>query len=340
MTKLRTVLVGAGKVGVTFADDPVMAKHYRYASHAQVLAEHPSLEWGAAVDVDDAPLAKVRERWGVTRTGKTVKEACRDYAPELAILATPPGERFEAIEDLPSLRAVIVEKPLGTTEAESRKFLAACRARNILVQVNLWRRADDRMRDIAARRDELVGKVQAAFGVYGNGLHNNGTHMIDLVRMLLGEVEHVQSAPESLRDAHGPIPGDVHVATMLTLGSGLVVHLTGLDFREYRENGLDIWGTTARLGIFQEGIGITVSPRTANRGMQGEREIASDAPAPLEPTAGTAFYRVYDNVMAALAGKEPLFSTGESALQTTRVVGLVEQSARDGGLRLAVRGEP
>lgn len=328
---IRTVLVGAGKVGAGFAEDPVMARHYPYASHAQVLASHPALDWGAVVDVDPAVVERVRERWGVRRGGMSVREACKDFAPELAVIATPPHERLQILDDLPSLRGVLVEKPLGTSHAEAVAFLDACRVRGILVEVNLWRRADDRLRDIRSRLEQLIGNVQAAFVVYGNGLHNNGTHMIDLVRMLLGEVTAVRSVPESLRDAHGPIPGDVHVATTLTLATGIAVHVSALDFREYRENGIDLWGTEARLSILQEGLGTALFARTDNRAMTGEREIASDAPSWLEPTCGTAFYRMYDNVLAALANEAELVSTGESALRTARVVDSVVRSAREGG---------
>ena len=66
--------------------------------------------------------------------------------------------------------------------------------RNLLVQVNLLRRADECFRELAAgRMVELIGRLQAAQGLYGNGLINNGTHMVDLVRMLFGEVEEAKA---------------------------------------------------------------------------------------------------------------------------------------------------
>ncbi len=338
MTRARTILVGAGKVGAGFADDPVMARHYPYASHAQVLAEHPRVEWGAVVDVDPAVTSRVQERWGVAHAGRTVAEACVAYAPEIAVIATPPDERLRVLAELPTVRAVLVEKPLGLDEAASRAFLDACRERDVLVLVNIWRRADERLRQIARERDAMVGRVQTAFVTYGNGLHNNGTHMIDLVRMLLGEITRVRSAPESLTDAHGPIPGDVHVAATLTLESGLTVHLAPLDFREYRENGIDVWGTHGRVSVYQEGLSTSVYPRVDNRAMTGEREIASDTPTRLDPTCGRAFWAMYDNLFAALDGHAEPCSTGESAMRTTRVVDLVERSAREDGASLSVDG--
>ena len=43
--RLRTVLVGCGEVGAGYATDPLMARHYPYATHAQVLAAHPAFAW-------------------------------------------------------------------------------------------------------------------------------------------------------------------------------------------------------------------------------------------------------------------------------------------------------
>lgn len=336
----RVVLVGAGKVGASYAADPVMARHYRYASHAQVLAEHPDLEWGGVVDADANVARQVAERWGVPRHGTSVAAVCDAYAPDLAVLATPPADRLATLSALPRLRAVLVEKPLGRDEPESRAFLEAARARDVLVQVNLWRRADARTRELAATLSERLGDVQAVQAFYGNGLHNNGTHMVDVVRLLFGEIASVRSVPESLRDAHGPIPGDVHVHATLVTTSGVVVALVPLDFRAYRENGLDVWGTTGRLTVLQEGLSTDLYPRVENRAMSGEREIASDAPSRLAPTCGDAFWAMYQNVLDALAGRAELVSPGESALRSAHVVDLVERSAREGGRALATHERP
>lgn len=329
--RVRAILVGAGKVGAGYALDPVMATHFPFASHAQVLAAHPAIEWGAAVDPSDVALASVREHWSVPRTGRTIEAACKGWEPELAVLATPPSERLAAIDALPSLRAVLVEKPLGTTMRESEAFVAACESRGLLVQVNLWHRSDDRFREIAGRLEALVGRPQAVFGVYGNGLRNNGSHMIDFCRILFGDIARVSATASALGPAHGPIPGDIHVPFRLEHENGIAAQFAPLDFREYRENGLDIWGTTARLSIMQEGLYITRYGKSLNRQQSGANEIASDAPEVIGSTCGQAFYRMYDNLVAALRGDEELVSTAASAMRTEAALEAVWRSAHEGG---------
>lgn len=319
--KLRTVVIGFGKIGAGYADDPVMARHYQYATHAQVLRDHPRFRWDAVVDVSEAALDLARERWGVLVAAKTLDEVVEQCRPEVAVIATGPEFRIETVEALPDLRAVIVEKPLGLTETEARRFLELCREKQILVQVNLWRRGDSLFRELSqGLLQKLIGEPQWVFGVYGNGLMNNGTHMIDFVRMLLGDVEGAEAVGSAKRYAPGPLPGDVNVAFNLRMRTGVLAMMHPLDFAKYRENGLDLWGDRGRLTIMQEGLKVDFYPLVANRAMQGEREVASDQPQELSSTVGEALYHLYDNLADALIDGKPLLSPGDSALETMKVV--------------------
>ncbi len=322
-SRLRTVIIGFGRVGAGYADDPVMAKHYPYATHAQVLSDHPAFAWEAVVDPSDDALELARSRWGIGLAVHSTEELAELCRPEVAVIATSPESRMDIIDRLPGLRAVLVEKPLGRTTEEGRTFLEQCRGRGIKCQVNLWRRADQLFRRLAlGRLREMIGEPQAAFGVYGNGVINNGTHMVDFVRMLLGEVEAIQTVEGAPPYHEGPLAGDSNIPFVLRLRSGLTVMMQPVSFRHFRENSLDIWGERGRLSIMQEGLGVYYYPRLQNRAMKDEWEIASDRPEFLDSTVGKAFYSMYSNLAEAVSGKAQLWSTGESALITA---GLIEE---------------
>ena len=72
--------------------------------------------------------------------------------------------------------------------------------------------------------------------------------------------------------------------------------------------------------------------------MQSELEIASDRPCVLPSTIGGALYRMYDNLAAALLEDAPLWSPGDSALQTAAVLDAILESERREGVLLNVRG--
>lgn len=335
---LRTALIGFGKMADTYAEDPIMARHYRYAAHSQVLAEHSSFAWDCVIDPSDDARARAKERWRIEQSFATVTEAAAaGYAPDCLVIATPPSLRAAALAPFPSVKAILVEKPLGPSLAEGDALMALARARNVIVQVNIWRRADETLRRLAdGVLAEKLGRVQAATLIYGNGLHNNGFHMIDLTRMLLGEVEAVQALGPALPGPHLPLLSDFDLCFALHLASGPIVLAQPVDFRDYRENGLDFWGSNGRLSVWQEGLTFALAPRRDNRAMRGEREIASDAPELLPTTVGDALWRMYDNLADAVAGRAPLWSPGASAVQVERVVASLEASLAAGGAKIKV----
>lgn len=329
---LRTIIIGFGKVAAGYAHDPVMARYYRYATHAQVLAEHPDFSWGGVVDPAPAARAAAQAQWRVSLVSPAVDSATLAYEPEVAVLATPPQERLAVLKQLPSLKGVIVEKPLAGDLEGSQDFLDYCRRRGLFVQVNYWRRADRVLNKLAnGWLTELVGPIQAVFVLYGNGLLNNGTHQVDLVRMLFGDVASVQATGLMNLQDDWPIAGDTNVHFQIKMTNGLVIVVQPLNFEHYRENGLDVWGEQGRMAIMQEGLGIFLSRKRPNRAMQGECEVPFDHFEALESSVGDAFYGLYTNLARAIREGEPLCSPGESALQTARVVDAVFTSLRQQG---------
>ncbi len=331
---LRAVLVGYGKIGGTYANDPWMKLTVPYATHAQVLTDHPRLQWIGVVDTAASAAADAKSTWGVAHAVTAIADLPNRDQIELLVLATPPGQRLEAVERFPALRALIVEKPLGADPEEARALVSVCRDRQILLQVNLTHRADRTMQRLASGElHERIGNVQAAFGTFGNGVRNNGTHWIDLVRLLVAEVESVAVPWPSTAFEEGPLPHDVNVGFELLLTNGVVAQAQPLRFREYRENSLDVWGTRGRLEIVHEGL-TTVTYRTAQcRSFAAARELNADA-REVETTAyGTALFDLYDDLLMALdRGTSPV-STGENAARTQEVVAQVLAAATAPSIR-------
>jgi predicted dehydrogenase len=331
---LRTLLVGLGSIGVAYAEDKAMARTVPYVTHAQVLRDHPAFSWEAAVDTSEVARERVRGQWGIARVAGALEELGGLEEFDVAVLATPPSSRISIIARLPNLRAVVVEKPLGASFADSDQFRRACVERGLVTQVNLTRRADQVMRGLAnGGIKHAIGEPQCGFGVYGNGIINYATHTVDLVRMLLGEVVAVQALSRGGSFEYGPLAGDVNFSFVLYLASGVSVVLQPLRFSNYREGSLDIWGTTGRLEILQEGLLIRSTSREPCRSLQGAHELAAEE-ATLSATGyGHALYDLYDDLARALS--VPTCSTCSpvaSALATESIVHHAILSARNSGM--------
>jgi predicted dehydrogenase len=323
----RAVLIGAGKVGAAYASNARLTRHYQYISHAQVLSEHPGIDWVAVVDPDETAREAVRQRYGLPYAAPTASELPADCQPDLAVLAVPPDQRHLPLKNLPTVAAVVVEKPLGRNLAASEAFAAACRERGLLTQVNFWRRADQTYEALASGDlAKRVGEIQFINAYYCNGLRNNGSHIVDFVRMLAGEVDKVQLLGRYDTGCGGQ-PDDIDVAFALTLQSGISATFHPLDAACYRENGLDIWGTRGRLSIVVEGLVNLFYSSRQSRSIAQDGELALDQPEQLPSTVGHALWRLYDNLLAALNGDAALYCPLDVAMGTERVIAEVEARA-------------
>jgi predicted dehydrogenase len=300
-----------------------------------VLRDHPRFAWNAVVDPQPERLEQARTQWQIAHAVRTPDELRERDVVDVVVLATPPhpGARLEVLDAFPNLRAVFVEKPLGTDLRSGEEFVAACSARGIAVQVNLTRRGDRTVRGLAAGGLAAhIGRAQAASGIYGNGLVNNGTHMIDLVRWLLGEVESAISlADERSRFAQGPIGGDRNIPFALRLESGLSVAFTPVRFEHYREIALDVWGERGRFSYAHGGLDATVWRIAPSTVLSDCAEIESGPGQVLPVTLGEALYELYTNLADALDDGAALLSPAESALRTAAVVDAVIRSDDAGG---------
>lgn len=328
---LATIIVGFGAIAARLTDDPAMGRAFACATHAQAIGQHPEFHLLGVVDTSQEALDLAQRRWGVPHVAETIEELREVCDPEVAVLTIPTQLRPAVIDALPSLRAVIAEKPIGDKAAS---FLACCEQRGILVQVNYWRRADATLRELAnggLRR--RIGVVQAAFATYGNGLQNNGGHLVDQIRLLLGEVESVQALGLGTELADAPIPGDRQISFALHLEGGHIVYVNSIEYSNYREIGLDIWGETGRIEVLQEGLAIYQTPTGPNRGLDGARELVSEQRESVPAGASRALWGLYDNLAKTISGRAQLWSPGDSALRTEMVLGAVIASAASDGAR-------
>lgn len=331
----RTVVCGFGNVADGLGEDRRMRAVFGAASHARILSTHPVFDWRAVVDTSDSARRRAREKWGIEQV--VADASTLEGEPEVAVIATPAVARLSLLERMPpSLRAVLVEKPLGESLSDARAFVEACRERGVLVQVNYWRRAVEEFRNLAdGGLNGLVGEPQAVFAVYGNGLRNNGSHVIDLVRMLIGRVVSVRALSEPRTLPSAATAEDVGLAFSLELETGATALIQPLDFRHYREVGLDVWGTRGRVELFQESLVLSHARVADHRGLEGEMEIASDAMRHHPCDLRGALSAMYDNLAATMAGDTALYSPGECALDTEAVLDAILRSAREGGACVA-----
>lgn len=307
----KTALIGLGKIGTQYAADPQIAQYYKYSTHAQAIHDHPDFECGAMFDANQS----ISEQ-----NYSSLEDIAENYKPDVLVLATPPQDRINILKKFNTLRAVVVEKPLAMSLPEATELVRHCEDNNITMQVNYWRRFDDAIANIIQSCQSNNEVPQTIFVTYGNGLRNNGVHIIDQVRFMFGEVESAVALCAPNNHGEFPIKGDCNIDFQLHLKNGAKVYASALDFSQYREIALDIWTDQRRIEFLQGGLLIRISSKENHRALKDACEIAHDCSQISSTGAGEAFYRLYDNLSAALQkGADPI-SNGRSALKNEEIL--------------------
>ena len=87
----NTAIIGFGQIAHGLVDDPLMARYFAYATHAQVLKAHPRFNWVAVVDPSPQACEVARERYKVKTALSDVAELQKNCRVDVVVLATPPA---------------------------------------------------------------------------------------------------------------------------------------------------------------------------------------------------------------------------------------------------------
>jgi predicted dehydrogenase len=301
---IRAAVIGAGNIGArldTATDTASPLTHaggYRAAGFTLV----------GLVDME-ADARAMAGRWDAP-VYSNIDEMMASTGADVISVATPTAERAALLLDVLKMapRAVIAEKPLAETVDQSRRIVAAFRDAGVPLLVNYSRRYTPLWQAVSGRA------AMSTVIRYGKGLLHNGTHAIDLCRMLFGEC--LAAVPLARKNDHAS--SDSSVSAFLTFERCPDVFLQALDEREFTLFEVDIVGSDWRLIVdsdgrrarhfdLQHGVGIPPGRRLMEAGFE-------------DTGAGSAMINLMRNARDVLDGGVPL-CTGEDAIAAQLIAG-------------------
>lgn len=259
---LRVGILGLGVMG------SVMAAAFRRSD-----------DWSLAAVYDPDPR---RVNDVLDGTGASDLRVGEQYLSDPALLgldvvaiATPPAHH--AVPAIAALRAgvhVVCEKPLALTPAEGRRMVAVAQSAGRVAAVDLQQRYNPvrrRLRELL--REGYVGTPRfALFEIAAPELHERGwtwlasaengggvlreygSHAVDLVRWLFGEVRAARGATRVVDDqrtdpdgARRPATADDGAAFILEVGDGLLVSVVLTNLARARGRRIEVHGDAGSL---------------------------------------------------------------------------------------------
>ncbi|MGB8799183.1 MAG: Gfo/Idh/MocA family oxidoreductase [Candidatus Acidiferrales bacterium] len=306
----RVAIIGAGRIGAMM-DDP-SSPHI--LTHAHGYKACDGFEVVGFVDQELAKAEAASARWGGAAF-KGMEELFETQAIDVVSICLPDDLHYATLLALAKkpIKFIFLEKPAVTTTAEADVVRTLYSELPTRVQVNYTRRFVPEIRRIReAIKSGNYGAFITGTGYYGKGLLHNGSHVVDLLQFLVGEVGKVAKVSETV-DFYDHDPS---VSALLTMCSGGVFYLSHIDSRKFHVFELDLTFERKRIRIRELGTIIEEYSVGDNGSFAGHRTLNKDADYPTEHSK--AMYHAIANIRNNLDRNEPLVSTLQESLDTVK----------------------
>jgi len=304
----RAAIIGAGRIGAMLdaPSDPHILTH----AHGYKACEGFEIVGFVDSNMDKAEAASARWGGGAFENTERLFET---QSVDVVSVCLPDELHYATLLTLAKkpLKFIFLEKPAVTTAEEADAVRTLYGELPVRVQVNYTRRFVPEIRSLReAIRSGNYGKFLTGTGYYGKGLLHNGSHLVDLLQFLVGEVGKVAKISE-IKDFYDHDPS---VSALLTMHSGGDFYLRHIDSRTFHIFELDLTFENKRIRICELGTVIEEYSVGDNRLFAGYRTLNKDTEVSTQHSK--AMYHAIANIRNNLDRNEPLVCTLEESLET------------------------
>ena len=185
---LTCLIIGCGNIAGGFD-----AKHkpdQLPLTHAGAYIKHGGFRLLACIDSNLERRMEFMRRWNIKESYPTSHDLGRQKGRSDVISICSPTSAHQADVDAALAlrpRVIFCEKPLASNLKSAKHIISACDQAKIPLLVNYNRRWDTSVINLKRELEKgLWGRVRSVTGVYTRGVSNNGSHMVDLLQILLG----------------------------------------------------------------------------------------------------------------------------------------------------------
>jgi predicted dehydrogenase len=323
MNKIRAAVVGLGQIGQGYDYD--RTDNRTILTHARAYAVHEGYELVAATDTD----AGQRERF----TAKFDRPVYADagtmmlrHHPEIVSLCVPTDQHLSAFREVVPFgpRVVLCEKPMSGCSADAREMIRLAEMYHCVLTVNYIRRFEPGALAIKERLDRgEVGAIEKGICWYSKGILNNGSHYIDLLRFLLGDVKATHVVLDNRQHADSNSDPD----TCLHFAQTPVYFLSARE-ECFSLGKIELMGTGGQILYDDFGETIRIRKVEADSLFPGYRVLKrGDEQVPTD--MGRYQWHVVDHLYRYLTAGGSLMSDGRSAAETLAVIEKIKASWKE-----------
>jgi predicted dehydrogenase len=330
--KYTAAVLGCGRIGFLWEFEGGRA---RPATHIAAFLKNPRIKLVGGVEVNAELRKMVTKHHPRVPVFADAKSLFRHVVPDIVSVASPDELHLPLVRQAAEagVRLIICEKPIAPTVAEAEEIVRICKEKNVILLINHMRRFDPVLARLRVKiKEGLFGRIQQARCLYVNGLLNNGTHTIDLLRWYFGEVAWVMGFKNS--DAVFTHKNDYNVDGIVSFKNGLRATLQSLNAKDYYLFEQEYYGTKG--AIFARNLGLEISLASVKKkSVENSLPLLDFKAAKRFGNKKRSYFRsMAEHAVLCLDGKAKPASTGEDGLMDLKVLIALRKSAERHGEKI------
>ena len=323
----NAAVVGCGRIGCGFDDDPLRKN---ISTHAGAYSNNSKTRLHALCDIDINKLSKYGEKYSVKNLFTNIDELLEKAKPDLISVCTLPDQHEEiTIKAVKAgVKGIFCEKPISNSIDGAKRMIDVCDKNGVTLMIDHQRRFDPLFSSIKlALQQNLLGKIYQSTFYYTAGIHNTGTHMIDLMRYFFDEVEWVRGQFSEIKS---PNVSDPNVDGWLKFKNGTLSSIHSLDVKDYLLFEQDILGSKGRLRILDSGFKIEYYIISDSKNFSGYKELEKkNLPFKIPENNGPMVEGINHLVDCVENGIKPVSSGYDGLMDLETIMALIKSAQDD-----------
>ncbi len=331
--KYRAGIVGCGRIGSEFDDDP---KRKTISTHAGAYSVANGVKLVAASDLNGERLRKCGQRWSITSLYQDYKKMLGEQDLDILSICTWNSTHLDIVKEAvcSGVKAVFCEKPIADSLKNADEMIKLCNEKKVILQIDHQRRFDKFHQDIRTfLQDGKLGRIQQVSFYYTAGIANTGSHMFDLLRFFFGDIDCVRATYSQNKS---PNPNDPNIDGVMRFKNGTFCAIQACDAQEFLTFEMDCIGTKGRLNITHSGFDVEFYKVRESELFSGYKELFKSE-SPIKEDAPREFMvsAVRHLVECLKEGQKPICS-GEDGRASLELVCAFHESARADGNKISL----
>ncbi len=186
-------IVGGGAISCGY-DSP---NDTNILTHIHGALSHQNIKLNTIVEISKQQQQIIRNKWGNNfHISDKLKETLISDKSDIVIIATPTNLHLSIIEDIFNIyepKLIICEKPTVSNIIEFNILQNIFNTRQTKLMTNFTRRFDPSLNKLKKIIQTEANKIYHFYGTFSKGYIHNGSHMIDLIFMLIGDIINIDT---------------------------------------------------------------------------------------------------------------------------------------------------